>query len=110
MRDPRIGRALALMHGDLARPWTVEALAGTVGMSRTAFVARFGRLVGVPPIRYLAQARLAAARALLREPGLTASEIAYRVGFEAPVAFNRAFKRAFGLPPAAWRQRERGGG
>ena len=70
---------------------------------------RFGRLVGVPPIRYLAQARLAAARALLRETGLTASEIAYRVGFEAPVAFNRAFKRAFGLPPAAWRDRERGG-
>ena len=109
MRDPRIGRALALMHGDLARVWTVEALAGAGGMSRTAFVERFVRLVGMPPIRYLAQARLAAARALLREPGLTASEIAYRVGFEAPVAFNRAFKRAFGLPPAAWRRRERGG-
>jgi len=78
-------------------------------MSRSAFVDRFGQLVGAPPIRYLAQARLAAARALLRETRLTTSEIAYRVGFEAPVAFNRAFKREFGLPPAAWRDRHRSG-
>ena len=107
MRDPQVGRALALLHGDLARPWTIDALADLIGMSRTAFVDRFGRFVGVPPIRYLAQARLTSARALLRETQLTVGEIAYRVGFEAPVAFNRAFKRAFGLPPAAWRDRER---
>jgi AraC-like DNA-binding protein len=107
MRDPQIGRALALMHGDLARPWTVEALAGTLGMSRTAFVDRFTQLVGTSPIRYLVQARLAAARLLLRETRLTANEIAWRVGFEAPVAFNRAFKREYGLPPAAWRDRDR---
>jgi AraC-like DNA-binding protein len=107
MRDPQIGRALALLHADLARPWAVEALAAELGMSRSAFVDRFGQLVGVPPIRYLAQARLAAARSLLRETRLTASEIGYRIGFEAPVAFNRAFKRAFGLPPAAWRDRHR---
>jgi AraC-like DNA-binding protein len=107
MRDPQIGRALALMHSDLARPWTVEAVAETLGMSRTAFVDRFTQLVGAPPIRYLAQARLAAARLLLRETRLTANEIAYRVGFEAPVAFNRAFKREYGLPPAAWRDRDR---
>ena len=59
MRDPQVGRALALLHGDLARPWTIDALAELLGMSRTAFVDRFGRFVGVPPIRYLAQARLA---------------------------------------------------
>jgi AraC-like DNA-binding protein len=103
MRDPQVGRALALLHTDLARSWTVDALAAEAGMSRTAFVDRFRLLVGAPPIRYLGHARLAAARALLRETRLTTSEIAYRVGFEAPVAFNRAFKRAFGLPPAAWR-------
>lgn len=106
IRDPRIGRALALMHGDLATPWTVDTLGRTVGLSRTAFVDRFTRLVGLPPIRYLGQARLAAARLLLRETGLTASEIGYRVGFQAPVAFNRAFKREYGSPPAAWRERD----
>lgn len=107
MRDPRIGQALALLHGDLARPWTVESLAAKVGMSRSAFVDRFAQLIGSPPIRYLAQARLIAARLLLQETDLTSSEIAYRVGYEAPVAFNRAFKREFGLPPAAWRDRDR---
>lgn len=110
MRDPQIGQALALMHGDLAGRWTVEAVAEALGMSRTAFVDRFTQLVGTPPIRYLARARLAAARLLLRETRLTANEIAYRVGFEAPVAFNRAFKREFGLPPAAWRDRDRAAG
>jgi AraC-like DNA-binding protein len=109
MRDAQVGRALALMHGDLARPWTVDALAGTLAMSRTAFVDRFTRLVGTPPIRYLGQARLAAARLLLRETRLTANEIAWRVGFDAPVAFSRAFRRAYGLPPAAWRDRDRAG-
>jgi AraC-like DNA-binding protein len=110
MRDPQIGRALALMHGDLAQPWTVEAIAEALGMSRTAFVDRFTHLVGTPPIRYLGQARLATARLLLRETRLTANEIGYRVGFEAPVAFNRAFKREYGLPPAAWRDQDRAAG
>ncbi|WP_026381729.1 AraC family transcriptional regulator [Afifella pfennigii] len=107
MRDPQIGRALALLHGDLARPWTVEDIAGKLQMSRTAFVDRFALFLGAPPIRYLAQARLAAARSLLRETRLTVREIAYRVGYEAPVAFNRAFKRQHGVPPAAWRDRHR---
>jgi AraC-like DNA-binding protein len=107
MRDLQIGRALALLHGDLAKVWTVEALAAEVGMSRSAFVDRFAQLVGSPPIRYLTHIRLIAARLLLHETELTSSEIAYRVGYEAPVAFNRAFKRAFGLPPAAWRDQDR---
>jgi AraC-like DNA-binding protein len=107
MRDPRIGRALALVHADLAKPWTVDTLAASAGMSRSAFADRFARLVGASPIRYLADARLAAARALLRETRLTAAEVGYRVGYEAPVAFNRAFRRAFGAPPAAWRERDR---
>jgi AraC-like DNA-binding protein len=107
MRDPRIGRALALVHADLARPWTVDALAAALGMSRSAFTDRFTRLVGAPPIRYLADARLAAARALLRDTRLSTAEVGYRVGYEAPVAFNRAFRRAFGAPPATWRERNR---
>ena len=108
MRDPQIGRALALMHGDLARPWTVEALAGTLGNvadapSSTASPSSSARRRSGTSLRPGWPPR----GALLRETRLTASEIAYRVGFEAPVAFNRAFKREYGLPPAAWRDRDR---
>jgi AraC-like DNA-binding protein len=105
MQDERIGRALSLMHGDLARAWTVKDLAKALAMSRTAFVDRFVTLVGTAPIRYLTETRLSVAQTLLRDTRLTTHEIAYRVGYEAPAAFSRAFKRATGSPPGAWRAR-----
>lgn len=105
LSDPHIGRALALMHADLTRPWSAEGLAREVAMSRSAFVERFSVLVGVPPIRYLTAWRLEAAKLHLRESKLAVAQIAPLVGYESEEAFSRAFKREFGQPPRHWRER-----
>jgi transcriptional regulator GlxA family with amidase domain len=101
--DPMIGRALALLHRGLGQRWTAEDLARAVGMSRSAFAARFTRIMGESPMRYLAQQRLQAAASRLEASGDSIARIAFEVGYESEAAFNRAFKRAFGMPPATWR-------
>lgn len=105
LRDPKIGKALTLIHGNLAGVWTVELLARSVAMSRSAFVQRFTSLVGLPPIKYLTTSRLQSARFLLRDTAKTVAQVAHEIGYESEVAFNRAFKREFGTPPAQWRRR-----
>lgn len=108
--DPRVGRALALIHQETGISWSTASLAREVALSRSAFVDRFSSLVGVPPIRYLTAWRLRAARARLREPGRTVGQLAHAAGYESAEAFSRAFKREFGLSPARWREREATGG
>lgn len=103
LRDPVVGPALARLHGDPARDWTVAALAGDVAVSRTVLVDRFRRLLGRPPIRYLTDWRLNLASGLLRTTDMGVGEIALRVGYGSEAAFSRAFKRAFRQPPARWR-------
>jgi len=104
VRDPQVGRALALMHGDPARAWTVEMLANEAALSRSALAERFSSLVGEPPMKYLMRWRLALAARMLRESRETVIRIAERSGYESEAAFNRAFKREFGMPPAGWRR------
>jgi AraC-like DNA-binding protein len=108
LTDPQVGRALALIHQDIAVHWTAEGLAREVAMSRSAFMERFTSLVGMPPIRYLSLQRLHAARLQLRESARSVAQIAFAVGYESEEAFSRAFKREFGLPPARWRERKDG--
>lgn len=104
MRDPAVGRALALLHNKLGHPWTIEELAREVALSRSTFSDRFAALVGVPPMRYLAAWRLEMAKEKLRCGCQPIAQIAYEVGYEAEEAFTRAFKRAFAVPPSAWRR------
>jgi AraC-like DNA-binding protein len=104
MRDPAVGKALALIHARLNYPWTAEELAGEVALSRSAFNDRFTALIGMPPKRYLLQWRLKVAQEKLRDGALSIAQVAHEVGYEAEEAFNRAFKREFGLPPSAWRK------
>jgi AraC-like DNA-binding protein len=106
MRDPRIARALGLLHHDLARQWTADDLAHHVGLSRSAFAARFTRIVGQSPMRYLAQQRLYSASRRLNDSGDSIARVAFASGYESEAAFNRAFKREFGLPPATWRKEQ----
>lgn len=103
LKDRQIGQALALLHSRIEAPWTIDRLAGEVSMSRSAFVDRFTGLVGLPPIRYLTQWRLGVAKEKLRSRKGNIAQIAHAVGYDSEVAFNRAFKREFGLPPARWR-------
>lgn len=104
LRDPVVARALACMHEDLARRWTTEALAARCNLSRSAFAERFTRLVGDPPLRYLARRRLERARLLLEETPDSLALIAHAVGYESEATFSRAFCREHGVPPATWRR------
>jgi AraC-like DNA-binding protein len=104
LRDPQIGRALARLHARPGDPWTTEALAEVAGLSRSAFADRFTRLLGQPPMRYLAAWRMQLAASRLHDQQTSLAAIGFALGYESEAAFNRAFKRHHGLPPAAWRK------
>jgi AraC-like DNA-binding protein len=108
LRDPQIGAALALMHGEPGGDWTVARLARQVAMSRSAFAERFTLLVGQPPMDYLNAWRMQRAAQLLEDDALTMAEIASAVGYQTTPAFSRAFKRRLGANPSAYRRAERG--
>jgi AraC-like DNA-binding protein len=105
LRDRHIGRALALLHERPAEAWTVEALARCVGLSRSALGERFNAQIGAPPMQYLMRWRMLLASKRLEESDASILAIAAEVGYESEAAFNRAFKRELGTPPAAWRRR-----
>jgi len=104
VRDPQVGRALALLHGEPGRAWSVDALAREVALSRSALAERFTELVGESPMQYLTHWRLALAAQVLRAGREPIARVAERSGYESEAAFSRAFKREFGSPPAAWRK------
>jgi AraC-like DNA-binding protein len=104
LRDPQIGRAITLIHRDPAHPWSVARLAHEVAMSRSAFAARFTDLVGETPMHYVARWRMEVAATVLREEGVTLSELALRLGYGSEAAFGRAFKRIIGVSPGAIRR------
>ena len=108
LRDRFVGRALTLLHGEPAHPWTLEELAHEVGLSRSALADRFLHLVGHPPMQYLAQWRMQVAAGLLTNGGASLAEVAADVGYASEAAFSRAFKKIVGEPPAAWRRQRNG--
>jgi len=105
LRDPRIGRSLALVHRRPHVAWDLARLAKEAGMSRTAFAVRFHELVGEPPLKYATRCRMDRAAALLRSTEASIAQVAERVGYDSEVGFGRAFKRHTGVSPAAYRER-----
>ncbi|HVQ75411.1 MAG TPA: AraC family transcriptional regulator [Candidatus Binatia bacterium] len=104
LRDRIIGRALALLHERPAEAWTLEKLARDVGLSRSALAQRFTYFVGDAPMQYLTRWRMQAAARLLTDGQAKVSAVALAVGYDSEAAFSRAFKKAAGMPPAAWRR------
>jgi AraC-like DNA-binding protein len=104
LRDPQIGRALAVIHKRPEQDWTVAALAKEVHISRSVFSERFTQLVGAPPMHYLTRWRMHLAGRWLREENLGIAEVAARLGYQSEPSFSRAFKRHMGLPPSAMRR------
>lgn len=104
LQDPQVGRALSLIHRDPMHPWTVESLAGTVGVSRSGLAARFSDLVGETPMSYLRQWRFEVARNWLRDTDQTLAELAEQLGYESEASFSRAFKKETGQTPGSVRR------
>jgi AraC-like DNA-binding protein len=104
LRDPHVGRALNLLHGRPAAPWTLDALARDAALSRSSLAERFTRLVGHPPMQYLARWRMQLAAGLLADSGHQVARVAAEVGYDSEAAFSRAFHKLVGMPPAAWRR------
>jgi AraC-like DNA-binding protein len=109
LADAQIGAALGLIHEKPASAWTVKSLAASAGMSRSAFASRFNHLVGEPPLRYLTRWRMQKAQRLLRDGRASLADVAARVGYDSEAAFSKAFKRAAGAAPGAYRRRSRPG-
>jgi len=106
-RDAVVGKSLAILHSRVNHPWTIADLAKEVGMSRSALVDRFSRYLSEPPMAYLTRWRLQLAARKLTSTPRSVAEIASEVGYESEAAFNRAFKREFGVPPATYRRERR---
>jgi AraC-like DNA-binding protein len=108
LRDRHVGKALALMHEQPGRQWSLDDLAREVGLSRSALHERFVRYVGQAPMQYLASWRMQLGARLLRETSRIVADIALEVGYDSEAAFARAFKRMVSMPPAAWRRAQSG--
>ena len=106
-RDPIIGKSLMLLHSRAEHPWTIAELAKEVGLSRSSLVERFTRFLSEPPMTYLIRWRLQLAARALASTSRGVAEIAEEVGYESEAAFNRAFKREFGSPPARYRKEQK---
>lgn len=104
LRDQFVARALASLHHNIARRWTVDDLGQEVGLSRSALAERFIRLIGIPPMHYLANWRMQVATERLRNTNASLAQVAELVGYESEAAFSRAFKKTFGVAPATWRR------
>ena len=107
LRDPVLAPALALLHHSPEKKWTVGDLASGAAVSRSLLDDRFRKVLGRSPIRYLTEWRMHLADDLLATTDLGVAAIARRVGYDSEEAFSRAFKRAHGLAPTAWRTDQR---
>jgi len=107
MRDPGVGRALALLHERPSEAWTLERLCEEAALSRSTLHERFVHFIGLPPIQYLAQWRMQLAASWLRDTDAKVIDVALEVGYENEAGFSRAFRRAVGESPGAWRRARR---
>lgn len=104
LADARLAAALRRLHEDPARAWTVAELAREAALSRSTFFDRFRLALGVAPMEYLFNWRMAMARSLLRRKAGSVAEVAQRVGYGSASAFSVAFARHAGAPPARYAQ------
>jgi AraC-like DNA-binding protein len=103
--DPQIGTALSAVHDSVSTSWTVESLAATAGMSRSAFAARFKELLGQTPLEYVTEWRMQKATQLLQQRDKKLIDVARLVGYESDAAFSKAFKRVVGANPGEYLKR-----
>ena len=108
LADSRLALALNAIHAQPARPWTLDALAKTAGMSRSRFAARFTGVVGLPAGEYLTLWRVNLAKPMLRR-GRPVKQVALELGYAGAATFARAFLQTVGVSPAVWSRQQREG-
>jgi AraC-like DNA-binding protein len=108
LADPALARALRNIHSDVARDWTVAELARSAGMSRAVFAERFARKVGMPPMQYLLEWRMAIAKDVLCRERMPLAELAEKIGYRSASAFSTAFSRHTGSAPSAFAKKGAG--
>jgi AraC-like DNA-binding protein len=107
LADEGLRPALAGMHADPGRPWSLDELASAAKMSRTTFAQRFRSTAGLPPLSYLARWRMLLAQRALRDGTTGLRALAADLGYASESAFSTAFKRVVGEAPAHYRSRLR---
>ncbi|MCA3262647.1 MAG: AraC family transcriptional regulator [Telmatospirillum sp.] len=106
LADAHVKQAIALMHADYARGWTLEALAEAVGLSRTRLAERFRAAMDDTPLAYLRTVRMQAAMRLLSETDKKLDDVAAQVGYQDAFGFSKVFKRTVGIAPKEFRRRD----
>jgi AraC-like DNA-binding protein len=108
LRDPQLAAALRSIHTQTAHPWTLVTLARQAGMSRSSFAERFARVIGMTPLNYLLQWRIAVARNMLTREQMSVTETALAVGYQSASGFSTAFSRETGQSPKEFIAAHRG--
>ncbi len=99
LKNPKIGKALAVIHAQPEKNWTVESLAQHAGMSRSGFSAKFSEIIGTSAKQYLTEWRMSLARMKILQSPVLLVDLAEELGYKSEAAFSRAYKRIFGVPP-----------
>jgi AraC-like DNA-binding protein len=99
LKDPKIGKALSVIHANPESTWTVDRLAEQAGMSRSGFSARFSEVIGTSVKQYVTEWRMSLARMKIMQSPVTLADLAEELGYQSAAAFSRAYKRVMGEPP-----------
>lgn len=99
LADPAMAAAIGAMHAKPGRRWTLQALAGRAGMSRSTFARFFKAVIEAAPMAYLARWRMLLAAERLADGGEPVVAIALSLGYASESAFSTAFRRAIGRAP-----------
>ncbi|WEJ91095.1 MAG: AraC family transcriptional regulator [Klebsiella huaxiensis] len=108
LRDPKLAKAIYVMHQQPGINWKVEDLAREAGTSRSVFAERFLSATGTTPARYLTELRMRLAVQYISHEGQALEKVAFKLGYSSHAAFSRAFKRITGKAPGALRDLSRG--
>ena len=102
--EKNMEKALTFMHRNLGRPIAERDIAHAAGMSVSTLIRSFREAVGETPGRHLAKLRITEATGLLRNTGLSVTDVAAKAGFADSNYFAKVFSRETGLSPSGFRK------
>jgi AraC family transcriptional regulator, activator of mtrCDE len=104
LADRQITRAFADMVARPGAAHTVQSLAHSAGLSRSAFMARFSEIFGRSPMAVVRDLRMRQAALDLTTTSAPVDVVAYNAGYESRSSFVRAFRKVYNADPSEYRQ------